>query len=176
MSTYKLTNRSEFRRALAQRRLFNWEPPDKSVSQVRILACSADVFKQLNDSWGNADDKNEVLRQSVVATCAAFVGGSTPSRLLFKNIGGRKAIAEMQILAPNPGVRIVGGFLDEDVFVALALYLRSEIAWKRGAFSNASRLLEWKQVIELASHDWEAYLPDANRMISLSLSKTTRRQ
>ena len=59
---------------------------------------------------GKWADELEVRRQEALAACSAFVDESAPLRLLFKLIGGRRAIAQLIVLAPKPGVRLIGGF------------------------------------------------------------------
>lgn len=60
--------------------------------------------------WGSGADELEVRRQEALAACSAFVDESAPLRLLFKLIGGRRAIAQLIVLVPKPGVRLIGGF------------------------------------------------------------------
>jgi len=43
-------------------------------------------------------DELEVRRQEALAACSAFVDESAPLRLLFKLIGGRRAIAQLIVL------------------------------------------------------------------------------
>jgi hypothetical protein len=96
----------------------------------RLLALEGDVHSRLLTPWGDPDSEIEARRQRVLVTCDAFVAARTSLSLLFKETGGRLGIAEMRILAPGPGFRLVGAFLSDTVFVAASGWLREELPYK----------------------------------------------
>ena len=143
------------RRAREEDLLDTGVPPDPGTARRRAFFGVPDLIQRLGEPWGGGDDELEVRRQETLAACSAFVDESAPLRVLFKVIGGRRAIAEMRVLAPNPGIRLIGGFLEQSVFVAVAMHFREEIAWKRAKTQPPSGTLEWRDVQDAADAKWK---------------------
>lgn len=171
MSIYISTNERAFRRACAAKRLIVWTPDRKSAAQTNLLAFVPETFERLAQPWGDDDDGDEMLRQQVLATCAAFTCDQIALWALFKHVGGRRGVSEMRILAPSPGIRIVGGFLSDTAFVAVGLYRRDEIASKRRKLPENSSVLEWKVVLDRAVQRWSQALPEVAPMVPSAIAK-----
>ena len=159
MSTYELTREAAFRGALREGRLLNWEPSRAAEKSSRIIAGPENVVGRLDRPWGDGNDALEIRRQKVLAACSAFVEGKTPVRILFKSLSRKKRVAEMRVLAPKPGVRLVGCFLDDAVFVVFGIYFREEIDWRGNRSPGPSALLKWKDIKDKAEEDWAALFP-----------------
>ena len=94
MSTYMSTTEAALRRACEQNLLEAWDPPNRSTAMRRAFFGLPDLIQAVG-KWA---DELEVRRQEALAACSAFVDESAPLRLLFKLIGGRRAIAQLIVL------------------------------------------------------------------------------
>lgn len=171
MSTYKLTSEAAFQGAIAAGAIRLFVLHRSSERSECILAGPPNVVAKLERSWGDGNDEAEIRRQQILAACALFVEGRVPTRLLFKCVSQRKGISEMRVLAPAPGCRLVGGFLDDSVFVVLGIYRREEIAWRHGISGNAQGI-RWKAVIEAAEMEWKVLFPGIPPMIPAAIRKS----
>lgn len=130
MSIYKLTNEEAFRSAVSAGRVVPWEPLRKDFATVRILALERRLFVEMQRSWGGPESPEERLRQKILATFDSFVGDRFALRLVFKQTSRALGTAEMRILNPKPGARIMGGFLSETVFVGTSVWFRNSLPFK----------------------------------------------
>src|SRR6266545_4645334 len=144
MSSYSLTRQAAFRAARAAGEIKVWQPILKGAAARRILALDEDLYARLANPWGDPDSDLEALRQEIMAACDAFVNDTIALRALFDEIGGRLGVAEMKILAPDPGARIIGGFLHETVFVGCSLLRRDELPYKRNGDQTTHALIDWE--------------------------------
>lgn len=170
------TSEQAFRAARAAGRLVVWEPDRRGAAQRNLLALIPEVFEEVSHPWGSDDDDDEVLRQRVLATCAAFTSDQIPLSTLFKHVGGTRGISAMRILAPRPGVRIVGGFLSDTAFIGVALYRRDQIVWKRANPPSNPSPLEWKAVLDDARWRWDQMLPGTVPIVPRSIGKKRGRK
>jgi hypothetical protein len=170
MSTYELTRLRALRSAHERDLIRIWDPPVRTVRQRSAIYGASDAIQKLERPWGPGDDEDEVRRQVGLAACAAFVSETTPLQLLFKIVGGRNRIAELRVLAPKPGLRLVGGFMDERVYIILSIYRREEIAFKRNARASDG-LLQWQQIIEAARTQWETIFGEVTPVVPQQLRR-----
>lgn len=150
MSTYERVRHKLIREG----RLVVWQA-GKHVRQEKLFLVTPELHGRLERAWGSADDEMEARRQEVRATIESFVSGAAPVSLLFKLIGGRKRVAEMRILSPGPGVRILGGFVKDDVFVGIVLKLREEVPFKRQP-NPGTKGQDWRAVKAHVEQEWQA--------------------
>ena len=89
------------------------------------------------------------------------------SRLTFEASFGRSAVAQMKIAKPDPGARLIGGFLSEIDFVGLRLYRRDELPFRRR--NNGTKVIDYRPLVDAVMADWEFLLPGALRLHMASL-------
>jgi hypothetical protein len=130
MSIYKLTPEQALREAIEAELLVPWKPTRRGFGSIRILAVERSVHGEILKPWGGDDSHEERLRQKVVTTFDNFVGDKFALRLVFKQTSKAFGTAAMRILSPNPGMRVMGGFLSETVFVGTSVWDRSNLPYR----------------------------------------------
>jgi hypothetical protein len=173
VSTYMATHEAAFRSAVEKGSIFAWKPSCR-IKQERILAVTLDVRNWLSNSWGGDADPLELLRSQTLAVCDRYIDGTAPLLQLFKIVGGRKGVAMMRVLSPSPGVRLIGGFLSDDVFVALSSWRRDELPHKRSQVQTDSAGTTWRELVDKAAQDWSVIFPTVatpHRPVTLTLKR-----
>jgi hypothetical protein len=132
--------------AVAARRLTVWEITQTWRPQPCVLALDTDVHNQICAAWDDPNSALERLRAQVHAAFDAFVAGTVTLPMLFKETGGRLMTAEMRILSPKPGVRVLGGFLSDSVFVGVSKWLRDELPFKHNRAQTAAARVTWEEL------------------------------
>ena len=112
---------------------------------------------RLSTPWPDA----ERLRGQTEAACDDFIENGLPPRGLFKSTFGRTAIAQMEVLAPKPGTRLFGAFVESSrCFVVLRLMLRDELPFKP---TGQIGIVDYRALGEQLVAEWDRLLPGVPR-------------
>lgn len=141
MSTYMLTVAT----LVKSGRLVPYRVPRANLRSRRLVLLSTDAAARVGGPWGGEDDEAEVLRRELLVTLDRVVEGQ-PLPLLFTVLSARDAIVQLKLMKPKPGVRIIGGFLDTDVFAGLFIFRRDELPDKRRSLQTASALAGYETI------------------------------
>lgn len=155
------TEEAGFRSAVASGVLIPWIPTT-GYRNVNLLALLRPTHNMLSAPWGDPESDAEEMRQKILATFDQFISDAAPLRLLFKEIGGKKGIAQMRILKPNPGARLIGAFLSNTVF--LGAYL-----WRRDALPYSAD----SEQTRLAKRSWRNAIADAETSLRVNIGPLT---
>lgn len=135
-----------------------WEPSRPAFRRSGLLLLNPNVEERINKpSCGDHDQ----LRAQSRATFDAYVEDGTDSHTLFKRICKKRKLYEIRILAPNPGARLVGGFINADTFVGVHFYLRDELPFQK---TGQKGLITWAEAKEDAVNRWNAIVPNVPRV------------
>lgn len=107
------------------------------------------------------DQGREGLRGQTKAAFDDFIENGRPPRGIFEESGGRTGIAQMKVLAPNPGVRLFGGFVHADCFVGLRLLHRDELPFKP---TRQKGVIDYKALGQALVQEWDKLLPGVLRV------------
>jgi hypothetical protein len=151
--------------ATLRTRLHGWDP-SRPISQRSAQLYLSSVAKSRVDVPWLAPVDREALRESTRGAFDQYVEHGRARLGLFDAAYGRSGITQMKILAPVPGVRLFGGFVDANCFVGLRLYLRDELPFK--ATGQKGRI-DYKTLGEEMVAAWDALLPDVPRRLMKEL-------
>lgn len=141
MSTYMLTVASLVRAG----RLTPYRARRAGLRSSRLVLLSAPALARISGPWGGESEDVEALRQELLVTLDRVVEGQ-PLSLLFGVLAAREGIVQLKLMKPRPGVRIVGGFLEDDVFAGMSVFLRDELPDKKRPGQTARALLGYGAV------------------------------
>lgn len=145
--------------AIAERNggLLRWTA-SRPISQVSAeLILTPTVYAKL----AHVSDNRDSLREAARKAFDQFLELGSSVHRLFDNTWGRLGVAQMKILAPNPGSRLVGAFVDPQLFVGIRLYWRDELPHKPRAQSG---VIDYRRLGEEVATEWDALLPGVRRL------------
>lgn len=145
--------------ATLRTKLHRWEPSRPILARSAELYLAADSWLRVHARWTLPVD-NEALRQSTHAAFDQFIEHGRARRTLFDPAYGRSGVAQMKIMAPTPGVRLFGAFVDATCFVGIRLYLRNELPFKA---TRQKGSIDYKTLGEQIVAAWDALLPGIPR-------------
>jgi hypothetical protein len=141
----------------AQSELRLWKPARPVVAKRGRLFLTEGVYLRL----APADDGRNNLRSAATAAFDQFVEGGASVHRLFQASWGRLGVAQLKIMSPNPGTRLIGGFLEAEVYVGLRIYWRDELNFKA---TGQIGKIDYKTLGQKVASEWDALMPDARRM------------
>ncbi|HEY5105148.1 MAG TPA: hypothetical protein VII73_00080 [Caulobacteraceae bacterium] len=121
-----------------------WAPRGRLVAERGRLLLASQPDKRMAREWNDGSVDREALRGRIEAVFDLFLERGGHGLRLFKSIGGRTGMCAMTILSPDPGARLIGGFLDGDTFVGLRLYRRDELPFKHAPNPARRPIIDWK--------------------------------
>jgi len=148
--------------------LVQWIPRRRGFGEERVFLASARIAGKLNSAWGDENSAGEAMRQMVLATIDLFIAGKA-LETVFKSLDKKRGLkdgiglSELRILRPRPGVRILGGFLNEAVFIGLLMESRDQIAFKHKAAKADQK--QWFELKSEALSIFETLFPNEKPMI-----------
>lgn len=101
-------------------------------------------------------DGRGALRAQTQAACDEFVQRGRTRLRRFDGLFGRSGIAQLKVLAPDPGSRLFGGFVDPDIFVGLRLCWRDSLPFKA---TGQQGDIDYRTLGEELRREWDALLP-----------------
>jgi len=130
-------------------------PIDPSLSGdpiIRTLFVSAEINTMLQDNAeGEVWSEVRAIMDTFVSGGLISVGHKATSRMAFLKPKKNESVWEIRATKPKPGIRILGQFIEKDLFVALVWGYRKDlknynsIAWKR-IIRNCK--VEWRKLFE----------------------------
>jgi hypothetical protein len=146
--------------ATLQSKLRRWEPSRPILARSGELFLARDPKLRVDTPWIQPIDR-EALRGATRAAFDQFIELGRARHGLFDPAYGRSGVAQMKIMAPIPGVRLFGGFVDATCFVGLTLFLRDELPYK--ATGQKGRI-DYKTLGKQMVDAWDALLPGIPRL------------
>ena len=131
-----------------------WQPSRPITREVAVLVLAEQPMARIRTPW-LAPDREE-LRGQTEASFDDFIENGRPPFGLFKATFGRTGIAQMEVLAPKPGVRLFGGFADPQCFVGLRLFQRDDLPFKP---TGQKGVIDYRTLGEMLLAEWQAALP-----------------
>jgi hypothetical protein len=129
-------------------------PALRSTPVVRSVVVSRDIYALLQGPWGTAEETQSFSK--LRADLDSFISGAPVSvaekprrskKAFLKRLEGERGeIWEIRQVAPKPGIRILGGFAEQDVFVGLVWRYRPPL----DDYGSA----EWREAIQTCKHTW----------------------
>ena len=152
-----------------ERRLVMLEPFLPYDPYVRRMVMSQEVASFVLGPWSSADAEKRCAR--VRADLDAFVTGDVVSICLvpFEANDERFALLrqerfgvfDVRCYDPRPNIRILGGFAEQDWFVALTLHPRSiPVPWIPRVPLGCGRSAEWASAIHETKEAWRDLFGD----------------
>ena len=136
--------------------LERWIPLRPIIDQVAQLYLTRDARARMMP----ADDGRNVLRGTAGAAFDQFVELGTSAHELFHASWGRLGIAQLKVMSPDPGTRLIGAFVSPLLFVGLQLYWRDELDFKA---TGQQGLIDYKTLGKQAAAEWDTLLPGIRR-------------
>ena len=146
--------RGEIQSRIWEGELFKVERQVLSDPAPRAVVVSAEINGLIQGPW--RDEKQEEAWGRLRADMESFITGApisiaknprkAKSAFLSRLEGERGQIWEMRHRWPKPGIRLIGGLSEKNVFVALQWALRVDL----GAFGSR----EWRDAIEACKAEW----------------------
>lgn len=133
-----------------------WAPSRPVVARVGKLYLTPDAFARM----APAKDGRDPLRATAYAAFDLFVEQGASAYRLFDDSWGKLGVAQMKIMAPSPGSRLIGAFVDPLLFVGLRLYWRDELDFKA---KGQKGLIDYRTLGQVAVAEWNMLLPDVTR-------------
>jgi hypothetical protein len=141
--------------------LRRWEPSRPILGRSAELYLTQDAFSRVEGNWTSPLDRED-LRQSTRSAFDQFIEHGRGRSGIFDPAYGRSGVAQMKVMAPEPGVRLFGGFIDPTHFVGIRLYLRDELPFK--ATGQKGRI-DYKTLGEQMVAAWDGLLPGIPRRL-----------
>lgn len=138
-------------------KLVRWVPSRAIAAYAGELYLTKAVHVRMNP----ANDGRDALRVATSAAFDQFVERGEAAHPLFDDSFGRLGVAQLKVLGPTPGTRLVGGFADPTLFVGLRIYWRDELPFRR---TKQPGVIDYKTLGAEVATDWDALLPSILRM------------
>lgn len=138
------------------RKLVVWTPSRPVVARVGELYLTRKAHARMMP----ANDGHDPLRTTAGAAFDQFVEGGAAAHRLFDDSWGRLGVAQLKVMSPDPGTRLIGGFINPQLFVGLRVYWRDELDFKA---TGQRGLIDYRTLGQEAAADWDALLPDVRR-------------
>lgn len=139
--------------AIAAGTLHEWVPTGPLVGDAGTLYLASPAHGSATSAWV---PNLEPLRMKTHAMFDTFVEEGEDAHWMFDDSSGRLGIAQLKVMAPKPGVRLIGGFVDTVTFVGLRLYLRSQLPYKP---TGQPGVINYRALWATALADWNKLLP-----------------
>ena len=136
-----------------------WEPSRPAIRRSGLLLLKPAIEERINKEWSGDHDQR---RAQTRATFDAFVESGRDKHRLFKRLSKKLKLYELVILKPEPGARLIGGFIDDDTFVGVDFYLREELPFKG---TGQTGRITWAEAKDNALNRWKAIVPNVPRIL-----------
>jgi hypothetical protein len=145
-----------------EKRLFPLLPKAVGATARRAMSLTDELWQLLTTE--HDDPAMEDRLGDLQADLEFFVeNGRIHPKYLFLLYPARDAVWEIRSVAPEPSIRVLGLFADQDVFIATNFALREALGgWQ-------SR--EWKKVKRLARARWTQLFPSYNPRTGTDIRK-----
>lgn len=143
--------------AAAQPTLTLWIPSRPVMAKPGSLHLTSGVMSRME----RVDDGRNELRVSASAVFDQFTELGALAHNLFDDSWGRSGVAQLKILSPDPGIRLIGGFVEPEIYVGLRIYWRDELDFKA---TGQKGLIGYEALGREAAAEWDALLPSVSRM------------
>lgn len=147
-------------RHIAEGRLHLWSPSRRLPRRHGRLLLTREALTKVGTPWLEPENR-EPLRAEVRAVFDRFSAYGRGLIDLLDPLYGRAGIAQMKIMAPDPGVRLFGGALDPDTYIGTRLYWRDELPFKPAGQPGD---IDYKTLGQELRQHWEAELADLPRI------------
>lgn len=142
--------------AVSRGALVPWRPSRPVAAEAARLFLTPDVRTRM----APASDGRDPLRAMASAAFDQFVELGTAVHNLFENSWGRLGVAQLKVMAPKPGARLIGGFVDPLLYLGVRLYWRDELDFKP---AGQVGLIDYKTLGQAVAADWDAIAPGVAR-------------
>lgn len=129
---------------------------DVAAGAQRYLVLTADTYTWLTEPKDKHEE--ELLRARCATFCTVFVEKDFGLGLALSSTGYKGRLAQLKIVSPKPGARIIGTMAAQDAFIGVSLWMRDEIAFKFSAAEGRRR--PWQDVQSQAWTKLNELLPD----------------
>ena len=138
------------------KKLVSWVPSRPVVATVGDLYLTPDVYRRMIP----ADDGRDALRAAATAAFDQFVELGASAHRLFADSWGRLGVAQLKVMSPKPGTRLIGGFVEPLLFIGLRIYWRDELDFKA---TGQKGLIDYRTLGQQVATEWGALLPNFRR-------------
>lgn len=142
--------------ATCLKKLVPWTPSRPSVAHVGELYLTRKAFERLEPD----NDGRDKLRAAAKAAFDQYIELGPAAHWLFDDSWGRLGIAQLKVMAPRPGSRLVGAFVDPWLFVGLRLYWRDELDFKA---TGQKGLIDYRTLGQQTAVEWDTLIPGIRR-------------